>query len=59
MAKTPGELIYTPGGPRTADHVHTVGPGEHVADAAGNYAVAHRLQPDAAPAQADIGNRPL
>ena len=49
MAKIPKDMIYTPGGPRTPDHVHTVGPDEFVAaDAAGKYSVAHKLRPDVA-----------
>jgi len=47
--KTRQDMIYTPGGPRTPDHVHTVGPDEYVAaNAAGQYSIAHRLLPDAA-----------
>ena len=52
MAQTPQDRIYTPGGPRTPDHVHTVGPDEYVAsNAAGQYSVAHKLRPDAARTQ--------
>ena len=50
MAEKPKDYVTTPGGPRPADHVHTVFPGNVVErDETGAFAVTRKRQADLAP----------
>jgi hypothetical protein len=49
MAPSTSDLVMTPGGPRTADHIHTVQSGDIVeADKSGRFRITHRKRPDLA-----------
>src|SRR4051812_6609054 len=49
MAPSSSDLVITPGGPRTADHIHTVQSGDIVeADRSGRFKITRRKRPDLA-----------